>query len=140
VTVIEVLSPSNKTVHRERYLAKRDRILYGDIHLIELDLLRGGKRTEAKFPKEGYVLMVARAQPDAPHRAEVYQVGLRDPLPAIPVPLVKGDPDIPLDISKVVGDVYIAASYRLHLDYTRMPLTPFSPEDEAWVKTLLANL
>jgi hypothetical protein len=139
VTVIEVLSPSNKTTHRDRYLANRDAILYSTTHLIELDLLRGGERTEANFPKEGYVLTVARAQPDKPHRGEIYEVGLRDPLPVIPVPLAKGDADIPLDIPGLFKQVYVDARYRLQLDYTRLPRVPFSPEDQAWVERLLAD-
>jgi Protein of unknown function (DUF4058) len=133
VTVIEVLSPSNKAGHRDRYLANRDAILYSSTHLIELDLLRGGKRMEADFPNEGYVLMVARAQPNAPHRGEVYEVGLRDPLPVLPVPLAKGDADVPLNLPELVRAVYIAARYRLQLDYNKMPAVPFSSEDAAWV-------
>ncbi len=41
VTVIEVLSPANKTRHRDRYIANRDAILSSDSHLVEIDLLRG---------------------------------------------------------------------------------------------------
>jgi hypothetical protein len=137
VTVVEVLSPANKNRHRDRYLANRDAILYSDIHLIELDLLRGGERMEADFPSEGYVLVVARAQDRAPHRGEIYEVGLRDPLPVIPVPLLKGDADVPLNLADLFRDIYIAARYRLQLDYTRPPTIPFSAEDEQWVHSLL---
>src|SRR5438093_4225285 len=47
VTVIEVLSPSNKRAGsegREEYLAKRDEVLQSRTNLVELDLLRGGAR------------------------------------------------------------------------------------------------
>src|SRR4051812_28475371 len=46
ITVIESLSPSNKTVgpDRDKYLEKRGEILTSAAHFVELDLLRGGKR------------------------------------------------------------------------------------------------
>src|SRR5205085_836738 len=47
VTVIETLSPSNKRASsdgREHYLEKRQEILSSRTNLIEIDLLRGGKR------------------------------------------------------------------------------------------------
>ena len=44
VTVIELLSPANKQPgsDREQYLAKRMELLNGPVHLVEIDLLRGG--------------------------------------------------------------------------------------------------
>ena len=44
VTVIEVLSPTNKYAGpgRTSYLAKQDEILRGPVHLVEIDLLRTG--------------------------------------------------------------------------------------------------
>src|SRR5437867_3445004 len=41
VTVIELLSPSNKAPGKDRdhYLAKRDEILWSGVHLVEIDLL-----------------------------------------------------------------------------------------------------
>src|SRR5205823_14314623 len=46
VTVIEVLSPSNKRGGPDRtaYLAKRNEYLGGKLNLVEIDLLRGGQR------------------------------------------------------------------------------------------------
>lgn len=137
VTVIEVLSPSNKETHRSSYLSKRDALLDSTTHLIEIDFLRGGKRIEADFLPEGYVILVARAQPGKPHRGEVYEFGLRDPLPIIPVPLAGDDPDVPLNLPALFRDLYIAARYRLQLDYSRPPAVPLTPEDQAWVDGLL---
>ena len=44
VTVIELLSPANKYMGLDRgqYLAKRVELLNGPVHLVEIDLLRGG--------------------------------------------------------------------------------------------------
>jgi Protein of unknown function (DUF4058) len=46
VTVLELLSPSNKRPgpDREQYLAKRQQLLASSVHLVELDLLWGGPR------------------------------------------------------------------------------------------------
>jgi Protein of unknown function (DUF4058) len=46
VTVLELLSPCNKRpgLDREQYLAKRQQLLASSVHLVELDLLRGGPR------------------------------------------------------------------------------------------------
>lgn len=140
VTVVEVLSPANKDRHRDRYLANRDAILYSDTHLVEIDLLRGGQRMEPDFPEEGYVILVARSQPDRPHRGDVYEIGLRDGLPVIPIPLSPDDPDVPLNLPELVKGVYVAARYRLQLDYTRPITTPFSDEDRAWVDAIVQSL
>ena len=45
ITVIELLSPSNKRggPDREQYVAKRGRVLASEAHFVEIDLLRGGR-------------------------------------------------------------------------------------------------
>ena len=50
ITAIEVLSRTNKTVGgpgRQKYLEKQREILDGQVHLVEIDLLRGGAHTTA---------------------------------------------------------------------------------------------
>jgi hypothetical protein len=46
VTAVELLSPASKTPgsDRDQYLAKRARVLDSGVHLVEIDLLRGGVR------------------------------------------------------------------------------------------------
>jgi hypothetical protein len=101
VTVIEVLSPSNKEAGsdgRAKYLRKREAVLVRDVHLVELDLLRSGVRLPAlePLPPADYYAFVARAS----HRpnAEVYSWTLRQALPVIPIPLADEDPDVSLDL------------------------------------------
>lgn len=70
VTVVELLSPSNKRpgADRERYLAKREALLEGCVHLVEIDLLRGGRPLpSAGRPECDYSVLVSRApaRPDA---------------------------------------------------------------------------
>ena len=95
VTVIELLSPTNKNCgpDRQQYLDERGRLLAGLTHLVEIDLLRGGPRmcavgTVAEF---AYCAMVSRME-KRPH-ADFWPMGLRDPLPDIPIPLHGPDPD-----------------------------------------------
>jgi hypothetical protein len=70
VTVVELLSPSNKYVgpDREQYLAKRWEIINGPAHLVEIDLLRGGPPLPAVGrPTCSYSVLVSRVErrPDA---------------------------------------------------------------------------
>src|SRR5262245_4885998 len=45
VAAIEILSPTNKRREgRREYLGRRDRFLDSDVHLLEIDLLRKGRR------------------------------------------------------------------------------------------------
>jgi len=126
VTVIETLSPRNKRSGgegRREYLRKREEVLCSETHLVELDLLRGGRRLPVvgSLPPGDYYAVVSRAHRRP--RAEVYPWTLRQRLPVIPVPLAKGEPDVPVDLQAVFGTVYDRARYDLSLDY-RQPLEP----------------
>src|SRR5438132_494647 len=53
VTVIELLSPTNKRPNSDglrEYLAKRGTVLRSGAHLVEIDLLRSGRRLETVEP------------------------------------------------------------------------------------------
>ncbi len=65
ITVIEVLSPSNKREDSPgwaQYLRKRQALLAGQAHLVKIDLLRGGQRLpmEDDWPDSPYYLLVAQ--------------------------------------------------------------------------------
>jgi hypothetical protein len=86
VTVLELLSPTNKVRHRDQYLRKRDRIFVSPAHLVEIDLLRSGEPMPAPDrPDCAYSVMVSRAERRP--KADFWPVPLRSPLPLIPVPL-----------------------------------------------------
>ena len=142
VTVIEVLSPSNKipnTAGRETYLAKRDDVLRSKTHLVELDLLRGGARlpTIEPLPAADYYAFVCRG--NRRPRAEVYAWSLRRAMPSIPVPLDPPDPDTVLDLQAVFHSVYDRAGYDYSLDYSAAVSPPLPNETAAWAKDLLAK-
>ena len=144
VTVIEVLSPTNKASGsdgHEIYNQKRERLLLSRVNLVEIDLLRAGVRpatTRPLPPSVDYCAMVHRGTRRA--RIEVYHWRLPQPMPAIPVPLTKGDPDASLNLQQAFDDVYDASGYRYYLKYN-LPLQPLPrAEDERFVSETLAKL
>jgi hypothetical protein len=133
VTVIELLSPSNKYSgpDREQYLGKRGRLLRRSVHLVEVDLLRGGPRMPfaSALPECDYYAMVSRMEKRP--RADFWPIRLRDPLPVIPVPLREPDADARLDLAAVLHHVYDAARYVNYI-YEGTPQPALSAEETAW--------
>jgi hypothetical protein len=139
VTVIETLSPANKRRGgdgRREYLDKRADVISSRSHLVELDLLRGGERLpmSTPLPPGDYYAIVSRVfrRP----KADVYPWSLRQPLPTIPIPLKRGDPDVPLGLQTVFTTVYDRARYDLTLDYAARLSPPLGKADAAWAKRL----
>jgi hypothetical protein len=132
ITVIEFLSPTNKGRHRDQYLLKRDQILVSTAHLVEVDLLRGGEAPPAPDrPECAYSVMVSRAEQRP--EAEFWPIGLRDPLPVVPIPLRAPDRDATLDLQALLQKVYDAGRYTYYI--YEVPLSqPINPEDETWAR------
>ncbi len=141
VTAIEILSPINKRPGRERqkYLRKRRALLRSEVHVMELDLLRGGERSplEISVPSASYYVTLARID----HRpsVDVWPIQLAARLPVLPVPLSAPDPDVPLDLGAIVQAVYERGGYATRIDYHQpVPPPPLEPEQQAWIEHLLA--
>jgi hypothetical protein len=143
VTVMELLSPINKTPGEDgldAYLEKRAELLASGCHLIEFDLLRGGERLPmaGRLPKGDYYVYVGRV--GRRPRGQIMAWPLRAPLPTVPVPLLPGDPEVPLDLQAVFRAAYEPSLYDQRLPYEQ-PLLPALPaEDEAWVRQRLIAL
>src|SRR5215475_558637 len=139
VTAIEILSPVNKRgAGLHLYRAKRTSLLRIDVHLIELDLLRGGERPgwEVKEPPLvcDYIVLVNRAFRGDIRRSEIWPVELDEPLPLCPVPLLPPDADVPLALGEVLAQVYQRAAYARRLDYTlSVPPPPLRPAMQRWL-------
>ena len=139
VTVLELLSPSNKNygADREQYLGKRRQVLASNGHLVELDLLRGGPRLPLdKLPHCDYYAMVSRSQ-DRP-TVGIWPIRLRERLPAIPIPLRPGDTELRLDLQQVLDRVYDGAGYARYI-YDGSPEPPLAPDDAAWARQFLSS-
>lgn len=138
VAAIEVLSPANKRAEGyEEYVSKRQRLLLSAVHLLEIDLLRKGRRVpmQQPLPDDPYFVLLSRAQ-ERP-MTEVWPVWLDGPLPTIPVPLLPGDADVPLDLQVAFSAVYDAVGYDLAVDYSRPPEVPLSPAQATWAEQSL---
>jgi hypothetical protein len=147
VTAIEVLSLSNKTPGekgRQLYLEKQNEILRSSIHLVEIDLLRGGEHTtpmalerlQRKAGAFDYHVSVHRF--DEPGRFFLYPWKLEVPLPEVAVPLLPGDGEVPLDLQAVFTRCYDTGPYRRRVlyDWTRL-VPPLAAERAAWVQQLV---
>jgi len=136
ITVIELLSPSNKKGEdRRRYLLKRRHVLSGGAHFVEIDLLRGGEPMPlAHRPACSYSVLVSRSETRP--RAGFWPIGLRDRLPEIPIPLRHPDPNARLDLQETLHHVYDVFGYEDFI-YTGAPDPPLSDKDAAWAKTLV---
>ena len=135
VTAIEMISPTNKRPceDRERYLEKRKEILGSGVSLVEIDLLREGRRpyNEPEYgqtlfelePRPHYLVAVNRSWRRGPRlHYQLFPIVLRDPLPVIPVPLREGDGEISLDLRYVFHRVYDGGPYgRGAVDYSKPP-------------------
>ena len=140
VTVIEILSPTNKTgAGRVEYLDKRDDYIDLPVNLVELDLLVGGRRLPMKkpMPPGDCYALVARAQrrPDC----DVYAWSIRQPLPTIPIPLKLLDSDVLLNLVDSFALAYQRGRYSRTIDYSRALDLPLQPEDKAWAEQIAAT-
>jgi len=139
VTVIELLSPSNKKPgsDRDEYLRKRKRLLDDRVHLVEIDLRRGGERPRPPdVPSCDYYALVSRAE--SRPKMGFWPLNLRDPLPVLPVPLTAPDPDARLDLQALLHRVYDGAGYANYI-YEGTPQPPLSADDEAWARQFLTK-
>lgn len=139
VTVIELLSPTNKRgPQRKAYLAKRKEYWAAGINLVEIDLLRGGRRMPLGAPPPAtcdYYVLVSRAW-EMP-RAGIWPMQLHDPLPPIPVPLDPGEQDVTLALQSCLDRAYDEGRYRTELDYDQPLAPPLSDLQLAWVQECL---
>jgi Protein of unknown function (DUF4058) len=130
VTVLELLSPTNKGRDRDQYLLKRDQVLISTAHLVEVDLLRGGAPPPATDRSEcDYSVVVSRAE--LRPEADFWPIRLRDRLPVVLVPLRAPDQAAKLDLQELLHRVYDAGRYVRYI-YESPPASPLRQEDEAW--------
>jgi hypothetical protein len=140
VTVIEVLSPTNKirgARGRVSFMEKRQETLASEVHWVEIDLLRAGVPSVTRPPLKpcDYRILVSRAGERT--RARYWPVGVRQPLPVIGIPLRAPDPDVPLDLGAVLRAAYDHGAYDLSIDYGQDPDPALTGDDAAWPNRLL---
>lgn len=140
VTVIELLSPANKTSEgREQYLAKVQRILASKTNFVEIDLLRAhAKMPWNQLPACDYYALVSRYEDRSGEkpRAAFWPLRIRDPLPTIPIPLRPGEPAPTVDLQAILHRIYDTAGYGMFL-YQADPEPPLRAADAVWAALLL---
>ncbi len=139
VTVVELLSPTNKTPGEgsTEYLVKRTNVFHTSANLVEIDLLRRGQRMVTREPlaPADYYAFICRAE--RLPKVEVYGWTMRDRLPVIPVPLANGDPDAPLDLQEAFQRTYDRSGYDYAIDYRRAVEPPLNAVTAEWVRSIL---
>ncbi|MEQ8703944.1 MAG: DUF4058 family protein, partial [Phaeodactylibacter sp.] len=104
VTTIEILSPANKTGDGyEDFRRKQEQLAEKGIHLVEIDLLTKGKRRwrDERVDQADYVMTLQRVGSSI---ANVWAATLGEALPAIPIPLIAPDADVPLPLEHILQE------------------------------------
>jgi len=143
VTVIELLSPSNKLAGdgRDNYRRKQAEVIAAGVNLVEVDLTRGGRRELACPPAQvspshrtTYLACVYRGF--GADQFELYAVPLRERLPAIRIPLREADPDIVPDLQPLLDRAYEEGSFD-DIDYRAPCVPPLEAGEAAWADEVL---
>jgi hypothetical protein len=132
VTSIELLSPGNKrrgSVGWQLYERKRNLFINGQANLVEIDLLRYGRRHSmaAPWPDSPYAVTVFRKQL-AP-ACDVWAAHMTWPLPRIAVPLDPPDRDVVVALQPIVETIYELSRYAVQIRYDRPIDPPLGPEE-----------
>jgi uncharacterized protein DUF4058 len=151
ITLIEIVSPSNKRLgpDREAYERKQREVFDSDASLVEIDLLRGGRRI---LPDPGldalihdmeqppaYLVLINRAWRRTPGTSayQVFPVSLHEWLPCIPVPLKENENEVTLDLQFAFNRAYDSGRYRRGaVDYASPPPEPLMDAAAAWAAEL----
>ncbi|MBI4607147.1 MAG: DUF4058 family protein [Planctomycetes bacterium] len=133
VTVIEVLSPTNKRPGSDGwklYRRKRQACLEDDsLNLVELDLLLGGRRQpmEDPWPSSPYYVLLKRQGQG--NLCKVWPAFALRPLPKVPIPLLPPEADVQLELQPLVDAIYERSKYAMELDYRSRCKPPLAPDE-----------
>ena len=108
---------------------------------MEIDLIRMGPYVlyadECLLPephRENYRICVTRSW--RADERELYPISIREPLPAICIPLRETDEDAALDLQALIDLAYANGAYD-DLDYSKDPTPPLLGDDAKWADDLL---
>lgn len=136
ITAIEVLSPSNKRLPGNAAHAQKLRSYWsGPVNTIDIDLLRGGSypyaHEELQLKPEdesGGPYRIISITP--PETSSVWEFGLMDPLPVIPIPLIHYDAPVVLDLQHALTELYAYSTYPKRRGEDLERLQPALAEEE----------
>jgi hypothetical protein len=145
ITVIEILSPANKiknSAAKRDYDDKRNDVLSGGTHFVEIDLLREGAPIVSPelAPMREYMAQVWRfPKGQLKPTRWAWPMSITEPLQSIPIPVRPEDPDAVLDLQRMLDIAYERAGYELRVNYGRPPVPPLEGEIAEWAKGICAG-
>ena len=151
VTVIEIVSPSNKNggSGQRAFEQKREQVQASRTNWMEFDLIRRHRTLYVphRVGRCDYLCFTDRivsysglGPEDDDRRRVMFPVGLRDRLPVLPVPLRPDDEPVPLDLQAALDRVYDEAAYDAGIDYAADPPPPELPDGHAaWLDATLRD-
>ena len=142
VTIVEVMSPTNKVPGRERnrYERKREVIVGSGANLVEIDLLRRWQPMplETPPPASDYRILVCEGwqRPSA----LLYPFNVQQPIPPFALPLLPEDKPLQVDLGPIINAMHHTARYGQVTRYQDPPPEPaFAPEVAEWVGERVAG-
>src|SRR5262249_3375997 len=125
---------------------KQKEILASQVHLVEIDFLRGGEHTTA-VPLDrvlaecgSFDYHVSVHGFDDFETFFVYPIRLEDRLPPIAIPLLPGAPSVTLALQSVFDRCYDAGPYAREVRYGADTLIPpLRPDQAAWAARTLQD-
>lgn len=140
ITIVEVLSPSNKAPGegRESYLRKRAAILNSGISLVEIDLLRQWEPLPlaTDYPASDYRILVCRGRQR--FSGILYPFNVPQAIPRFTLPLRPGDDEPEVDLGALVNRIHQQARYAQVTRYSApIPGPALPPPVQEWVDARL---
>jgi hypothetical protein len=141
VTLIDVVSPANKTTEagRQAYLQRFRAARAEHANVAEIDLLLQGKPLVECSPEDllgrDYAIVVTRDS--NPLRPESCPWMLQKRLPKFRLPMAGDDKDAIVDVQAVFSRAFEQGHFDQRIDYTRDPALSLSPEQREWLDALL---
>jgi len=86
-------------------------------------------------PPSAYRILVSRGQ--SRPKAQYFALGVRAPIPTVPIPLLPEDDEVTLELNDVLHDLINRARYYRRLHYDKPPIPPLSESDAAWAKLII---
>ncbi len=143
ITLIEVLSPANKTTSEGRrlYMAIRDVCRDARCNLVEIVLVLQGQSlhdySRDGLPEWDYAVTVTRAT--QPERHEIYTSTMQKRLPRFRLPLASDDRDTVLDLQATFTRCFDQGDFASLIDYSRDPVTRVNEDHRRWLQEYLTQ-
>jgi len=139
VTVVEVLSPTNKRPGRGRveYETKRATLLGSLCNFLENELLRQWPPLGIPQGGEALALFILVSPQELRPQASWYGFNLADPIPFFELPLQSGDQIPVVDLKGLLDGIYDRSGYGLVIDYAQDPVPPLAGADAVWAREWL---